>query len=310
MTVQPVRNGTSVDGMTLTDIVTLSEILAQSGFFSDSRSPAQCVAKILAGKELGFGAIAAMTGVYIVKGRVTLSANLIAAAIKRHGRYDYRVKRLDNQACEIEFRDGDEPIGSSTFTLADAKAAGLGGDNWNRYPRNMLFARALSNGAKWYCPDVFGGPIYTPEELGEEEDAEEPVERPAIAPPVEIAATPAAAAPAAAIATEATPPAPADRPAAEPARTNGSAKRADVRCAEWTEAARGLAADVPFYQRDGRPDWYRLTAAAARLGYEVISTENLGEVITALERFGLQQGGQAAARGAAPARAAARQRAA
>jgi hypothetical protein len=30
----------------------------------------------------------------------------------------------------------------------------------------MLYARALSNGAKWYCPDVFGGPIYTPDELG------------------------------------------------------------------------------------------------------------------------------------------------
>ena len=24
----------------------------------------------------------------------------------------------------------------------------------------MLFARAMSNGAKWHCPDVFGGAIY------------------------------------------------------------------------------------------------------------------------------------------------------
>ncbi|KAF5276407.1 hypothetical protein FQR65_LT16339 [Abscondita terminalis] len=29
----------------------------------------------------------------------------------------------------------------------------------------MLFARAISNGVKWYCPDVFSGPVYTPEEL-------------------------------------------------------------------------------------------------------------------------------------------------
>jgi hypothetical protein len=31
----------------------------------------------------------------------------------------------------------------------------------------MLFARAMSNGVRWYCPDVFSGaPTYTPEELG------------------------------------------------------------------------------------------------------------------------------------------------
>jgi hypothetical protein len=40
----------------------------------------------------------------------------------------------------------------------------------------MLFARAMSNGARWHCPDIFGGPIYTPEELGVEVDGEgEPV---------------------------------------------------------------------------------------------------------------------------------------
>src|SRR5262249_34188203 len=32
--------------------------------------------------------------------------------------------------------------------------------------RNLLFARAVSNGAKWYCPDVFAGnPVSTPDEI-------------------------------------------------------------------------------------------------------------------------------------------------
>ena len=127
--------------------------------------------KILAGQELGFGPVASMTGIYIVKGRVTLSANLIGAAVKRSGRYDYQVKRLDGAECAIVFYSliGDEPfnIGTSSFTIEDAKRAGLvNGDNWKKYPRNMLFARALSNGAKWFCPDVFGGAVYTPDELG------------------------------------------------------------------------------------------------------------------------------------------------
>ena len=41
------------------------------------------------------------------------------------------------------------------------------GDNWRKYPKNMLFARAISNGVKWHCPDVMNGqPVYTPDEMG------------------------------------------------------------------------------------------------------------------------------------------------
>jgi hypothetical protein len=153
---------------------TLGKLLAESDLFPDTRAMAQAVVKVLAGQELGFGPVASMTGVYVVKGRITLSANLIAAAIRRSGRYDYRLKRLDDNACEIEFVMGGTAIGTSVFTIDDARKAGLaGGDSWRKYPRNMLFARAISNGAKWYCPDVFAGAqVYTPEELGAEVDGE------------------------------------------------------------------------------------------------------------------------------------------
>ena len=114
-----------------------------------------------------------MTGVNIIKGKVTLSANLIAAAIKRSGRYNYRVMALTDESCRVEFYEGGQSVGVSEFTMADAKAAGLAtGDNWRKFPRNMLFARAISNGAKWYCPDLSGGPLYTPDELGATVDGE------------------------------------------------------------------------------------------------------------------------------------------
>jgi hypothetical protein len=147
------------------DMMSVGQTLAQSGFFTDTKSQAQAVAKIIAGAELGFGPMASMTGVYIVKGRVTLSANLMAAAVKRSGRYNYRVRKHTEAECEIEFFEDGESMGMAAFTMTDAKRAGLGGDNWNKYPRNMLFARALSNGVRWYCPDIFGGPVYTPDEF-------------------------------------------------------------------------------------------------------------------------------------------------
>jgi len=175
------------------DLMTLGDVMVQSGFFQDSRQAAQAVVKILAGRELGFGPIASMTGVNVIKGRVTLSANLIAAAIKRSGRYNYRVTKQDDKGCTVEFFEGGQSIGQSTFDEADAKAAGLAaGDNWRKYPRNMYFARAISNGAKWFCPDIFGGPVYTPDEMGAVEDQETgAVVMPEVAPVDPPAPTPA-----------------------------------------------------------------------------------------------------------------------
>lgn len=158
----------------LSDPKELGTMLAASRYFQDAQDAAQAVVKVLAGQELGFGPIASMTGVFIVKGRVTLSANLMAASIKRHPKYDYRVKDLTDEKASVAFFEAGQEVGTSDFTIKDARDAGLaGGENWKKYPRNMLFARALSNGAKWFCPDVFAGaPVYTPDELGAEIDAE------------------------------------------------------------------------------------------------------------------------------------------
>jgi hypothetical protein len=158
----------------VSDVLTLGKMMAESGFFADARAAAQAVVKILAGRELGFGPVQSMTGINVIKGRISFSAGLIAAAIRRSGRYDYAVRHHDDLKCEVQFSKDGKALGVSTFTMDDARKAGLaGGDNWRKYPRNMLFARAMSNGARWFCPDVFGGPVYTPDELGAAADAEE-----------------------------------------------------------------------------------------------------------------------------------------
>ena len=169
----PARRAATSGVVVPSDPITLGNVLAASGFFADSREGAQAAVKVMAGQELGFGPIASMTGIYIVKGRVTLSANLMAAAIKRHPAYTFRVREHTAEVCTIDFLEDGEVIGTSSFSMDDAKAAGLANsETHKKFPKNMLYARALSNGAKWYCPDVFGGAIYTPDELGEEIDGE------------------------------------------------------------------------------------------------------------------------------------------
>ncbi|MEH1808478.1 hypothetical protein [Nostoc sp.] len=159
------------------DLSRLSAMLAKSGFFADAKEAAQCGVKVLAGMELGFGAIASMTGVHIINGKPSIGANLMAAAVKRSGKYNYRITRHGNDGCTIVFYENGEVIGESTFTKDDAIAAGAldgkNGHTWKKFPRNMMFNRAMSNGVRWYCPDIFAGSVaYTPEELDCEVDEE------------------------------------------------------------------------------------------------------------------------------------------
>jgi len=159
--------------LALAETMSLGDVMVKSGFFQDAKDKSQAVVKILAGQELGIAPIASMRGIYISqRGQVSLSAALIAAQIKGSKKYDYRVIKLDDKEAVVKFYQADKSgayaeIGESSFTIEDAQRAGLTGkDTWKNYPRNLLFARAISNGARWYTPDVFSGAIYTPEELG------------------------------------------------------------------------------------------------------------------------------------------------
>ena len=153
----------------LDDLQRLAKLLEASGYFDakgDSHTAiAQIATKILAGQEMGYGPFTSVQGIHVIKGKPTLSANLMATAVKGHPRYDYRVRKMEDAVVTIEFFEDGESIGTSSFTAAEARKAQT--QNMDKFPRNMLFARAMSNGVKWYCPDVFNGnTVYTPDELG------------------------------------------------------------------------------------------------------------------------------------------------
>ena len=145
----------------------LGEVFVESGMFKDVKSIAEAQVKIMAGRELGLTPLESMTNVYIVNGKVACQAKVIAGLIKRSEKYGYVVTSLTDEECTITILESDNEIGRSSFTMKDAAKAGLvNKDSWKYYPRNMLYARALSNGAKWYCPDVYSG--YIVEELEDE----------------------------------------------------------------------------------------------------------------------------------------------
>lgn len=148
------------------EITSIAKAFAESGMFPDTKQAAQAIVKIQAGQEIGIAPFAAMTGIHIIQGKPTIGAGIIASKVKSSGKYDYKVIAMTDVLCSLDFFQGKDKIGNSSFTIDEAKKAGT--KNLDRFPKNMLFARAISNGVKWFCPDVFSGPVYTPEEMNVE----------------------------------------------------------------------------------------------------------------------------------------------
>lgn len=178
----PEGKGTDLANLNMQQIMYVGKLMFDAGMFTDVKSLATAQVKVMAGQELGLTPFQAMNSFHIIHGRATMAANLMASKIKGSGRYDYRVVVLNDELCHVdvyELQPKREKIGESRFTLEDAKAAGT--QNIGKFTRNMLFARAISNAAKWYCPDVFGGQaVYVPGEVVEDpapvNDAGESVE--------------------------------------------------------------------------------------------------------------------------------------
>jgi hypothetical protein len=124
------------------------------------------MAKILLGADLGLTPTQALMNIDVVEGNARVRSNQLAAWVRQHPNYDYAVTEHDAEHCVIEFFYLGETAGRSEYTITDAKAAGLVKEHpkaaWNAHPKNMLFARAMSNGVKWYAPDLTGGiAVYT-----------------------------------------------------------------------------------------------------------------------------------------------------
>lgn len=163
-----------------------ARLFAMSGLFADikgqsaEQSIAQAFVKISLGESMGFNPAESMTGIDLIQGRVAISANMRASRMQRAG-YDWDILQLDDKGCRLQLKYQGKPLmceqidtetGAVTrvpvvvsFTAADAATAGLiQKDNYKKNPRNMFFARAITNAQRWYAPGVLTLNILTVEE--------------------------------------------------------------------------------------------------------------------------------------------------
>ena len=159
---------------TTQDAMSIAETFYNSGMFVDIKSSSQAMVKIMAGQEFGIPPFAAMSGIHLIQGKPTIGAGLMAQRVKKSGKYSYNVLQLTDLICELEFIQLPKTVlGKSTFTIEDAKKAGT--KNIDRFPKNMLFARAISNGVRWFTPDIYESVVYVPEEMQEVQQIEQPI---------------------------------------------------------------------------------------------------------------------------------------
>lgn len=145
-------------GQELTQLIEVSKTLASCPFYQ-KMGAGGVLAVWLTARELNLPVMMCLNGgLYTFDGKVTMSAQLMNMMIVNAG-HRADVIEISETACEIHFWRKDRPKENSVFkyrfTIEHAHKAGyLTKDNWKKTPRDMLYSRCLSGGARKFMPDV------------------------------------------------------------------------------------------------------------------------------------------------------------
>jgi len=116
--------------------------------------------------RVGLSVMDAIHGVAWVQGKPVIDATLLRALATRAG---YRVlvteASRESATAKVILTSTGETLGTVTYTMEDAKTAGLAGkSNWKSNPEDMLVARATSRAVRRYCSDALVGGALTEDE--------------------------------------------------------------------------------------------------------------------------------------------------
>lgn len=146
------------------------EALSQTTFVPKEYrgKPAELLAAILTGAEMGLPPMTAMNQFHPIQGRSVPSATAMRAVVLSQGHSLWVEESSDKKVTVCGRRRG-APVEESTrvtWTEDKAKRAGLSGkENWRKYPQQMLIARATAELCRTVFADCLAGIPYTAEEV-------------------------------------------------------------------------------------------------------------------------------------------------
>jgi hypothetical protein len=168
-------------GITLSDMQTMAQAVARSGLFG-VKTPDQALALMLVAHAEGMHPAIAARDYHIIEGRPAMKADAMLARFQSAGgKVRWTVMTEDKVSAVFSHPAGGEV--EITWTLEMAQKARLstktqrdGGPNmWQKFPRQMLRARVVSEGIRTVFPGVLAG-TYTPEEITDMDDHPKPMQ--------------------------------------------------------------------------------------------------------------------------------------
>jgi len=120
-------------------------------------------------KSLGMNVLEALNGgLYYVQGKVGMSSEMMASLIRQQKHSIIKDCKSDNTICILHGKRADNgDTWTVSFSMEDARRAGLAKNMYEKYPGIMLYNRAMSMLARQLFPDVIKGAGYTLDELME-----------------------------------------------------------------------------------------------------------------------------------------------
>lgn len=172
------ESGIPVWVVLLEPVALLAEKLARTEFVPKGLRgrPEAVAACILWGVEVQIGPMQALDGIDVIDGKPNVSAELMRALVLRAGHEIWAVESSSNAVTMAGRRSGSSQTTTVSWTLADARQAGLlAKENWRKYPRSMLTNRATTELCRLVFPDVLAGLSHDADELSPTAPAAEDV---------------------------------------------------------------------------------------------------------------------------------------
>ena len=146
---------------TFDQALTFSKYLADSDLVpKDFKGrPGNCLVAIQWGAELGLKPLQAMQNLAVINGRPALWGDAVIALVRSSPLCEYVVETDDGGTATCKVKRRNEPEQVRTFSMDDARAAGLAGKQgpWAQYPKRMRQMRARAFALRDVFPDVLRG---------------------------------------------------------------------------------------------------------------------------------------------------------
>lgn len=147
---------------TLDDALRFAEVLANSTIIPKDfqGNPGNILVAIQWGMELGLKPMQAMQSIAVINGRPSLWGDAVIGLVRGSAVCEYIKETDDGHTATIRVkRRGEDEEHVRTFSVDDAKAAGLAGKQgpWTSYPKRMRQMRARAFALRDVFPDVLRG---------------------------------------------------------------------------------------------------------------------------------------------------------